>query len=390
MNQRLEHSQQQLQLIQIKADENTRSLSSQLDKVTAEVRLTSELARIDTRRLLQICAGLQVGIERIEKRQRFQPRKTQDSRPRRIARTEHQTSSLQRDARSLKWSLQLTTHTVSQLLQRFSNLSKEILEYSKNIYMTNIEIYALLRRMQDTPALSPQNIPTGSIIVHISGREYRLPYSYFCYWDVFEAMLKCESKGQCWERHIDAGFYGIVTRAPGARSSPDISRASWHQSISPGIKLYLSIVATHAVGQECRQSGCRKTWKAISLNVRILECEHSISRFLHLLDAYPVGIESDSWIKSMIAGRPLTRIDTHNSLTVEEEVKLHAFRKLQKSRPQIITSRYEFYAMVERLVPQKRTSISSILAGGAQRRLEAVTGGQMKTVASLLTSRIQY
>ncbi|KAL9079447.1 MAG: hypothetical protein Q9157_001656 [Trypethelium eluteriae] len=133
MNQRLEHSQQQLQLIQIKADENTRSLSSQLDKVTAEVRLTSELARIDTRRLLQICAGLQVGIERIEKRQRFQPRKTQDSRPRRIARTEHQTSSLQRDARSLKWFLHLTTHTVSQLLQRFSNLSKEILEYSKNI-----------------------------------------------------------------------------------------------------------------------------------------------------------------------------------------------------------------------------------------------------------------
>ncbi|KAL9094978.1 MAG: hypothetical protein Q9165_002580 [Trypethelium subeluteriae] len=132
-NQQLDDSKQLLQLIRSKADENTRNLSNQLDKVTAKVQSTSELARLDTRRLLQVCAGLQVGVERIERRQWLQQRKSQDSQPRRISRIEHQTSSLQRNARSLNWSLCQATRTAGQLIERFGNLSKDILEYLKNI-----------------------------------------------------------------------------------------------------------------------------------------------------------------------------------------------------------------------------------------------------------------
>ena len=135
--------------------------------------------------------------------------------------------------------------------------SEKILRYLQENVKANMEIYALLLRMQ---SIMPQGVGNGDKIyfVDVLGRTKALPYEYFHHWEVFESMLRCEFKGLPGEQKVLRNQYLLWS---GLTSEGYIGSDTWHQMVFPESKVKMSVLmdSLGAHSGQCPRPGCHGT-----------------------------------------------------------------------------------------------------------------------------------
>ncbi|CZR57700.1 uncharacterized protein PAC_07589 [Phialocephala subalpina] len=143
-----------------------------------------------------------------------------------------------------------------QLVRMLGDFSKETIALLKKIFETNLEMYALLRRIAS-------QIPTGLLesardCIHFQdalGRSRDLPYRFFCHWKVFEAILHCDFKGLPGADRVRRGEFHILdTKFRGQV----ISRDEWSRVVFPDANLQMSITIAEKTFLQgsCPRPGC--------------------------------------------------------------------------------------------------------------------------------------
>ena len=137
--------------------------------------------------------------------------------------------------------------------------SEKALEYLRKNMKANMEIYALLLKIQTS-------IPKDMFLsrqdsIHfedVLGRKKLLPYGYFRHWDVFESMLRCEFKDLPGEQKVRGGDYVLMdSQVQGVT----IRKEAWQRMVFPGTKIMMSVVLEtfQVVGGLCPRPNCPGT-----------------------------------------------------------------------------------------------------------------------------------
>ncbi|CZR62514.1 uncharacterized protein PAC_12411 [Phialocephala subalpina] len=263
-----------------KVDARTKAIESACD-VHREVlsRSVDELRKSNTAQiamaesvsnLLRICAGLDIGVQNA----------------RTILRAQHldvssQLQDLQKgqqlsqvilaqSGRILFKSLDKLDILVLKLSEAFGSFSVTALRLLKSILKTNLEIYALLCKIQDR---MPKEIAFSTEdcinFTDALGRTQRLVYQWFKHWDVFESLLRCNFKNLPGEALIHNGQFLILNAR---RKGLIIERQRWDQSIFPGSKVGMSMLITDEVFPEGICPGCGQSNSTSSDEPRIIVC----------------------------------------------------------------------------------------------------------------------
>ncbi|KAF4634522.1 hypothetical protein G7Y89_g3576 [Cudoniella acicularis] len=198
--------------------------------VTAQASMKQEISR-----LVQICTGTNVGVVDFRSLIKVQH---SDFR-RRLHRIEQQqrhgflvVSSTSRDVISRVSRIE---SILRQLLRVFGGFSVTALKLLRSILQTDLEIYALLRQIQNNLPPKPIRAINNSFrFTDALGRAQELEYQWFKHWEVFESMLKCEFKQLPGEQRVLLGHYHILNAK---RKSLVISPDEWEQSIFPGSEI---------------------------------------------------------------------------------------------------------------------------------------------------------
>jgi len=193
-----------------------------------------------TKELVEICCGMKTSNERS-----FQVASL------RSHHIQTQVASLKREQEDVRTEISFGFHAIFLQLQMLctigqnllSNLvpfSEIILEYLRKNITSNMEIYALLLKIQ-------ANIPNRLLIQHqdsiffvdVLGRNKALPYEYFRHWDVFESMLRCDFKGLPGERRVAQGDY-ILTNSQ--MQGLQIRKDDWERTVFPETSVNMSVI----------------------------------------------------------------------------------------------------------------------------------------------------
>ena len=145
---------------------------------------------------------------------------------------------------------------MEQLVHMFGEFSVETLRTLNQVLRTNLEIYALLRRVQDQLPRGPG--PELQDCIHFKdalGRTRNLQYEWFRHWEVFESMLRCDFSSLPGEALVLTGRYHLMR---GTQQSRIISKEEWNQAVFPGADLNMSmIVESEELDEDtCPRPGC--------------------------------------------------------------------------------------------------------------------------------------
>ena len=160
--------------------------------------------------------------------------------------------------------------------------SEKAIEYLRKNMKANMEIYALLLKIQ-------ASIPQGMFIsrqdsVHfedVLGRKRDLAYDSFRHWDVFETMLRCEFKGFPGEEKVRGGNYILMdSQVQGVT----IGKEAWQRMVFPGTKIKMSVILEtfEVVGGFCPQPNCPGTVDIPAENP-IVRCPVCTLVFVHAI-----------------------------------------------------------------------------------------------------------
>ena len=159
--------------------------------------------------------------------------------------------------------------------------SEKALEYLGKNMKANMEIYALLLKIQTS---IPQGIfASRQDSVHfedVLGRKKLLPYDYFRHWDVFDSMLRCEFKDLPGEQKVIRGDYVMMdSQVQGVT----IGKEAWQRMVFPGTKIKMSVVleAFQVVGF-CPRPNCPGTVE-ISAKDPVVHCPVCTLVFVHAI-----------------------------------------------------------------------------------------------------------
>jgi len=131
---------------------------------------------------------------------------------------------------------------IRQLLRAFGVFSLMTLQLLQQVLKTDLEIYALLRQIQNSIPCKPTLMMQDTIhFTDVLGRTQTLHYQWFKHWEVFESMLKCEFKGLPGEERVRLGQYHILNSK---RKGFIIDRGRWEKSVFPGSEVNMSIGET--------------------------------------------------------------------------------------------------------------------------------------------------
>ena len=197
--------------------------------MTASAATTGQLSR-----LVEICAGVSVGVKDFRcTLQNHYPRVDQ-----RLERIE-----------------ELQCQTLTSIPT--ATLSAEALELLKRMLQTNLEIHALLLRLQEQ---MPQTLrmPTNTLFYFqdVLGRIHELPYDWFRHWEIFAAMLKHVFRSLPGEEYISQNRYYL--RRSG-RDHRRIRPGTWDKNVFPGTKVQMSIqVPGSQHTMSCACCGCSR------------------------------------------------------------------------------------------------------------------------------------
>ncbi len=168
------------------------------------------------------------------------------------------------------------------LLSMLVPFSEKALEYLRTNVKANMEIYALLLRIQTS-------IPQGMFLsrqdsVHfedVLGRKKFLPYDYFRHWDVFDSMLRCEFKGLPGEQKVIGGDYVLMNSQ---LRGVTIGKESWQRMVFPGTRIKMSVVLEtfEVVGGFCPRPNCPGEVE-ISAKDPVVRCPVCALIFVHAI-----------------------------------------------------------------------------------------------------------
>ncbi|EON62775.1 hypothetical protein W97_02000 [Coniosporium apollinis CBS 100218] len=114
-------------------EDSNNELLAQIDAIRTGGCSRLQSINLDTSRLLQVCAGLRVSFQRLEK-EHLTTKNSQQKQHHLVRHTLKQQSALfQTATHTLQFSLQRTSLAVGQLLKMFINFSKEVLDYLKRL-----------------------------------------------------------------------------------------------------------------------------------------------------------------------------------------------------------------------------------------------------------------
>ena len=160
--------------------------------------------------------------------------------------------------------------------------SEKALEYLRKNMKANMEIYALLLKIQTS---IPQGIfASRQDSVHfedVLGRKKLLPYDYFRHWDVFDSMLRCEFKDLPGEQKVIGGDYVLMdSQVQGVT----IGKKAWQRMVFPGTKIKMSVVLEtfEVVGGFCPRPNCPGTVE-ISAKNPVVHCPVCTLVFVHAI-----------------------------------------------------------------------------------------------------------
>ena len=126
----------------------------------------------------------------------------------------------------------------ASLLKILIPYSDKVLLYLRENVKNNLEIYALLLRIQQ--GLPKQLGASDTIYFEDAlGRTEDLPYIYFRHWEVFESMLRCHFKGLPGEEKVLHGDYHLIN---GGLIGVRFDKSHWHETVFPGTKLRMSMI----------------------------------------------------------------------------------------------------------------------------------------------------
>ena len=123
----------------------------------------------------------------------------------------------------------------ASLLRNLVPFSQKVLQYLRENMRINLEIYALLLKIQQD--LPKQLADSDTIYFEdVLGRTRTLPYAYFSHWEIFEAMLRCQSEGFFKADNVRLDHFFLVDGKP--LEMPD-SKSIWRQIVFPGMKIMI-------------------------------------------------------------------------------------------------------------------------------------------------------
>ena len=198
--------------------------------------------------------------------------------------------------------------------------SEKALEYLRKNMKTNIEIYALLLKIQTSIPQGMFSSQQDSIhFEDVLGRKKLLPYDYFRHWDVFDSMLRCEFKGLPGEQKVTGGDYVLIDSQV---QGTTIRKEAWQRMVFPGTKIKMSVVLEtfQVVGGFCPRPNCPGTVE-ISAKNPVVHCPLCALTFVHVIadKAQPPGLAKSGH-------NPQEHVDIDAPLKARESKDIQAFR----------------------------------------------------------------
>jgi hypothetical protein len=142
----------------------------------------------------------------------------------------------------------------TQLLQLIAALPQHVRDTLEPIVKTNLEMYAMLRSIQNSLSRSPTFNPADTFrFEDVLGRSKNLPYEYFRHIDVFRAFLETEFRGLPGEQQVFDKQYSIMDTQ---RQSTLVSEEDWAMTVFPGATLVMSVLVEMMVAQQMAAAKC--------------------------------------------------------------------------------------------------------------------------------------
>ena len=208
-------------------------------------------------------------------------------------RTEKQLLSVEKEQAETQSQLSVGFRSVLQGVDILSSLgrvffsmlipfSEKALEYLRKNMKANLEIYALLLRIQTSiPRVMFLSRQDSVHFEDVLGRKKLLPYDYFRHWDVFNSMLRCEFKGLPGERKVCTGDYVLMDSQ---KQGVTFKKEAWPLMVFPVTKIKMSVVLEtfHVVGGFCPRPNCPGTVEIPAKNP-IVRCPVCALVFVHVI-----------------------------------------------------------------------------------------------------------
>ncbi|KAF2650852.1 hypothetical protein K491DRAFT_696944 [Lophiostoma macrostomum CBS 122681] len=134
----------------------------------------------------------------------------------------------------------------TQLARLVHDLPAQIREMLEQVVRTNLDMYHMLRAIQDNIVRDPTAQPSDCFLFEdVLGRTRSLPYEYFRYPEVFQSFLKTQFQGLPGERSVLKGQYLIHD----AKSNHEpVWDEEWVCAVFPGSILKMSTVIAGVKG----------------------------------------------------------------------------------------------------------------------------------------------
>jgi hypothetical protein len=218
---------------------------------TAQASIKQEISR-----LVQICAGSNVGVVDFRTLIKVQHADVKLQLHRIEQQQSHGFLMVSSTSREIISRVSRLGGILRQLLLVFRGFSLAVLKLLQSILQTDLEIYSLLRQIQNRlPPTPTRSVNNSFVFTDALGRTQELEYQWFKHWEVFESMLKCEFKRRPGEQRVLLGQYHILNAK---RKSFVISPDKWEQSVFPGSENSMPIFITGRLFARglCPRSDC--------------------------------------------------------------------------------------------------------------------------------------
>ena len=233
-----------------KADQHTRKLG-RLNQRIGQVQRDSYSS---TRDIMRLCLGATAGTESMFRSAQQRSQKIEDE-MQSIRKQQNDMGSQMLDHfQHMFFHLKMVGVAGASVLGCLIPFSEKVLRYLRENMKANLEIYALLLKIQSS---MPKQLVHGDQFhfEDVLGRTKALPYEYFRHWDVFESMLRCEFKGVPGEAKVLQGQYLLINSTS---EKDQIDRDVWQQRVFPGTKVKMSVLLQNlaATSGVCPRPNC--------------------------------------------------------------------------------------------------------------------------------------
>jgi hypothetical protein len=195
---------------------------------TAQASTKQEIGR-----LVQICTGTTVGVVDFRTLIKVQHTHVKSQLRRIKEQRSHGFLVISSTSREIISRVSRIESILRQLLCIFGGFSLAALKLLQSILRTDLEIYALLRQIQNRLPPTPiRAVNSSFVFTDALGRTQEQEYRWFKHWEAFESMLKCEFKRLPGEQRVLLGQYHILNAK---HKSSVISPDKWEQPGFPWI-----------------------------------------------------------------------------------------------------------------------------------------------------------